>query len=317
MSEFNISDAEAGERLDKFLVTHFPGRSRGFLQKLVKDGAVQVNGKTVAPHLFLKQGDVVNGEVPEASAQLIQVVPNPNVSVEVLVETPEYIVLNKPAGLVVHQSESHREPDTLVNGLLARYPELVGLGDDKNRPGMVHRLDQDVSGVMVVARTAPMFSALKKQFQERTAVKEYVAIVHGVMSQPSGQIDFPIARSTTQPTKMAARPKHQTAGARDALTDYAVEEQFQQFSLLRVKIHTGRTHQIRVHLNAISHPIVGDEIYKPDSLRSQIKPGRVLLHAQRLTFQDLAGASQTISAPIPADFQSYVERFRGKAWLTW
>lgn len=311
MSDFIISDAEVGERLDKFLVVHFAGRSRGFLQRLVKDGVVTVNGKTVTPHLALKAGDTVSGEVPEASTQVIKVEANPNVQFEVLVEMPEYIVINKPAGLVVHQSESHRESDTLVNGLLARFPELVGIGDDANRPGMVHRLDQDVSGVMVVGRTVPMFESLKQQFQERTAVKEYIAVVHGVMSQPSGQIDFPIARSSTQPTKMAARPKHQTDGARDALTDYAVEEQFQQFSLLRVKIHTGRTHQIRVHLNAINHPIVGDEIYKPDSLRSQIKPGRVLLHAHKLTFQDLTGASQTIEAPIPADFQIYIDKFRG------
>lgn len=311
MSEFKISDAEAGERLDKFLVAQFAGRSRGFLQRLVKEGVVQVNGKTVAPHLFLKVGDVVSGEVPESSVQVIQVEANSEVTFEVLAETPDYVVINKPAGVVVHQSESHAEPDTLVNGLLARYPELIGIGDDKNRPGMVHRLDQDVSGVMVVARTAPMFTELKRQFHERTAVKEYIALVHGVMSQPSGQIDFPIARSTTQPNKMAARPSHQTDGARDALTDYGVEEQFQHYSLLRVKIYTGRTHQIRVHLNAISHPIVGDEVYKPDSLRSQLKPGRVLLHAQRLTFQDLSGAAQTVEAPIPADFQTYIDKFRG------
>lgn len=309
MNEYVISLEEAGERLDKWLVGKYSDRSRSALQRSILAGQVVVNGKTVSTHLALKPGDVVQVDLAEAQPKQTLISPNPKVPFEVLVETPEYVVINKPAGVVMHQSDNHRASDTLANGLLARYPELSGIGEEQIRPGIAHRLDQDVSGVVIVARTQAMYDHLKAQFQERSMVKEYIALVHGVMSQPGGVIDFPIARSVTQPTKMAARPKGETFGTREALTEYTVIQQFQPVALLRVRIHTGRTHQIRVHLNAIGHPIVGDQVYKPADFTSSLQPGRVMLHAELLTFSDLSGDKQTVKAPIPPEFQTYIDRF--------
>lgn len=313
MNTYTITQEEAGERLDKWLVGRFSDRSRSALQKSILAGQVLLNGKKVSTHIALKAGDSVEVDLGEAPSKKTLISPNPQVPFEVLAETPDYVVINKPTGVVMHQSDNHRASDTLANGLLARYPELSGVGEEQIRPGIVHRLDQDVSGVVIVARTQAMYDHLKEQFQSRSMVKEYVALVHGTMSQPGGTIDFPIARSVTQPTKMAAKPKGETFGTREALTEYTVEQQFQPVALLRVRIHTGRTHQIRVHLNAIGHPIVGDEVYKPSDFKSSLQPGRVMLHAQRLTFTDLSGAPQTVEAPIPAQFQAFIERFQTKS----
>lgn len=309
MNTYTITPEEAGERLDKWLVGRFSDRSRSALQKSILAGQVLLNGKKVSTHIALKAGDTVEVDLAEAPSKKTLISPNPKVPFEVLVETPDYVVVNKPTGVVMHQSDNHRDSDTLANGLLARYPELSGVGEEQIRPGIVHRLDQDVSGVVIVARTQAMYDHLKQQFQNRSMVKEYIALVHGTMSQAGGTIDFPIARSVTNPTKMAAKPKGETFGTREALTEYTVEQQFQPVALLRVRIHTGRTHQIRVHMNAIGHPIVGDNVYKPADFKSSLQPGRVMLHAQKLTFTDLAGAQQTVEAPIPPEFQTYIDRF--------
>lgn len=305
-----VTAEEAGERLDKWLVKLHPDRSRSALQKLIEVGRVKVNGEQAVIHRWLKLGDQVKIDLPELVTQKLTITPNPKVALSVLAETDDYVVLNKPIGVVMHQSESHLENDTVANGLLARYPMLAHVGDDPLRPGLVHRLDQDVSGAVIVAKNAVMFDHLKQQFMERQTGKEYLALVHGVMSQSSGEIDFPIGRSLTRPTRMAARPRGGPNQGREALTEYTLVTQFQHYALLSVKIHTGRTHQIRVHLNAIGHPVVGDEIYKPASLKTQVKAGRVMLHAHQLIFNDLAGETVTVEAPVPAEFQSFVDTLK-------
>lgn len=315
MKPEQVAAQEAGERLDKWMVKRFPEHSRSAIQKSIIAGQVHVNGKTVAVHTFLKEGDMVEYEIAPVSKQTTQVEPNSTVDFSVVEETPEYVVINKPAGVVMYQSSNHTEPDTLANGLLARYPEVKGVGDDPFRPGIVHRLDQHVSGLLVVARTPESYKNLHDQFEKRDVVKEYIAVVHGTVTQPSGKIDFPIARSVTEPTKMAARP-HSAAGQhagryaeREALTEYTVDKQFQQYAVLRVRIHTGRTHQIRVHLNAIGHPIVGDEIYKPKSLKTSLHPGRVMLHAAQLSFADVSGIQHTYTTPLPPEMEELINGF--------
>ncbi len=190
--QFTITSDHAKTRLDKFLTEHFPNFSRSHLQNLVKDGQVTVNKKRVTPHHFLKAGDEVTATV-EPIAEL-RVIPNPKIALTIITEEPDFIVVNKPSGLVVHQAEGHKAPDTLVNGLLAKYPEIARVGDDTIRPGIMHRLDGDVSGVMVIARTQDMFDALKRQFKLHTIEKEYIAVVHGAVSPASGLIEFSIAR---------------------------------------------------------------------------------------------------------------------------
>lgn len=224
--------------------------------------------------------------------------------VTILAETPDYIIVNKPAGIIVHQGQQHLNPDTLVNGLLLRYPELVGIGDDPLRPGIVHRLDQDVSGVLVVARTQMMFQHLKSQWQQHLVRKHYLALVHGRLTQPDGEIRFSIARSSQQFTKMAARPD---ASGKAAVTRYTVLKQFQRYALLDVEILTGRHHQIRVHLNAIGHPIVGEQVYKPKKFTSRLQPGRPFLHSAYLSFILPNGVMVGYSAPLPDTLQAILD----------
>ncbi|MBI4407766.1 MAG: RluA family pseudouridine synthase [Candidatus Kerfeldbacteria bacterium] len=229
---------------------------------------------------------------------------NSAIPLSVIAETPDYIVLNKAAGIVVHQAEQHLEPDTIANGLLARYPELADVGEDPLRPGIIHRLDQHVSGVLLVARTQAMFLHLKEQWQQHLVRKQYIALVHGKMSRTDGEINFSIARSSQQFTKMAARPD---ASGKAAVTRYNVLKQYQRYALLDVEILTGRTHQIRVHMSAIDHPIVGEQVYLPKNFKSRLQPGRLFLHAASLSFGLPDGTIVGYSAPLPDDLQAILD----------
>lgn len=272
-----INNEHAKMRLDKFLKEHFPVFSRAHLQKLIADGQVTVGGKRVPAHYFLRVGDEV--EVVVEEVEELKVVANRAVRFDVFHEEADFIVVNKPAGLVVHQAEGHKTPDTLANGLLARYPEIGKVGDDPVRPGIVHRLDADVSGVMVVARTQDMFDRLKQQFKVHAVEKEYVAVVQGKVSPPSGIIEFAVARKGA---RMVARPKG--AEGKRAVTEYETMTTGQQDNrtTLRIRTRTGRTHQIRVHLKAKGWPIVGDRLYGTAD-------ERLFLHARRIVFTDLTG----------------------------
>lgn len=306
--QLTITSEYTKMRLDVFLKEHFPDLSRAHLQKLVKAGQVRVNGERVTPHHFLRAGDEVEATV-EPPAELL-VTPNPAVVLEVIHEEPDFLIINKPTGLVVHQGEGHKTPDTLANGLLARYPEIGKVGDDPIRPGIMHRLDGDVSGVMVIARTQDMFDHLKKQFKMHTIEKEYLALVHGKVTPAHGFIDFAIARKGA---KMVARPKG--GEGKSAVTEY--EEVLpgkgarshsleQNTTLLKVIIHTGRTHQIRVHMFAIDHPIVGDKLYESKSSKSSeiSKSSRLMLHAKRLAFKDLKDVRREFVIEPPIEFMS-------------
>ena len=313
-----VKAEHAQMRLDVFLKEHFLDLSRARLQKLVKEGQVRVNGERVIPHHFLREGDEVEATV-EPSEELL-VVPNPSVSFAVLHEESDFLIINKPAGLVVHQGEGHKTPDTLANGLLARYPEIGKVGDDPIRPGIMHRLDGDVSGVIVIARTQDMFDHLKKQFKTHTIEKEYRALVYGKVTPAHGVIDFAIARKGA---KMVARPKRPPLNlplpkgeknwGKSAVTEYETikaaghqsNSTAYNTTLLKVIIHTGRTHQIRVHLFAIDHPIVGDQLYeyRPASNRTKnVESKRLMLHARRLAFKDLKGERREFIIEPPEEF---------------
>lgn len=287
---FTITSEHAKMRLDMFLKEHFPDLSRAHLQKIVKAGQVTVNGQKVTPHHFLKQGDEVEAVIEPVAS--LQMVPNPGIPLEIIHEEANFIVISKPTGLVVHQAEGHKEPDTLANGLLAKYPEVAKVGDDPVRPGIMHRLDADVSGVMVIARTQDMFDHLKKQFKVHEVEKEYIAMVEGKVTPPSGVIEFAIA---PKGSKMVARPKGQDG--KIAVTEYEVVETFKNLNItkLRITIRTGRTHQIRVHLKAKGWPIVGDRLYG--------RAGeRLMLHARKISFKDLTGKKREFSIELPKKF---------------
>lgn len=307
--DFIIDASEAGKRLDHVLHARFPAFSRAHIQRAIKERHILMNAKNVAVHHFVKTGDTITGTLEERAT--LACTPNTVLAIPVITETQDYIVINKPSGIVVHQAEGHREPDTVANWVLAHHPTIATVGEDPLRPGIVHRLDSDVSGCMVISKTASMFTHLKQAFQEGRVEKVYTALVYGVMPDHGGTIDFGIARSTTK-GRMAARPPVRNQelvtsnqGAhreKDAMTEYTVVTQYQQYALLTVRPKTGRTHQIRVHLYALGHPIVGDPLYQQKEKRNPLVD-RIFLHATQLSFTNLAGQKQTFTSPLPVQLQ--------------
>lgn len=313
-----ITDEQTGQRLDKFLTETYPEHSRSQLQKLIKQGAVTVNYKSVTPHHFLKAGDevVVDFEKKTADkkakkkADTTSAKPIPKIpTVKIIAETDDYLVINKPSGLIIHGAEHINEP-TLVDWLLKKYPGVKEVGEDPARPGIVHRIDKDVSGLLVVAKTQKFFEFLKKQFQDRTTDKKYTALVYGKPIKDEGQINFLIERSSTG-HKMAAKPANQTGKA--AISEFKVVQRFINFTLLKVKIITGRTHQVRVHLAAYGTPIVGDNLYGTKLTKEKnikLNTSRVFLVADELTFTDLAGESQSFNIKLPGEFTDLLGRIK-------
>ena len=309
---FIISEPEKDLRLDKFLVLKFPFLSRSQIQRAIEHRQVLVNEKKIAKHYFLKINDQLKilfdpNEVKKKVA--IDLTPNKKIKLDIIFEDENYLVINKPANLIIHQSEIHPESDTLTNALLAHLPGLKDIGDDKMRPGIVHRLDKGVSGLLIIAKTEAAFSDLKKQFKNKEIYKEYVALVYGIPSQKHKIIDFNIARSKTDGRKMAAKPRtircegKPDATGKEAITEYEVIKEFQNYALLKVIIHTGRTHQIRVHLSALNYPIVGETIYHPKSLRTNVKLHRLFLHSTALKFKDLDGKTLEFKLALPKELR--------------
>ncbi|MFH1291618.1 MAG: RNA pseudouridine synthase [bacterium] len=232
---------------------------------------------------------------------------------KVVDETPDYLVVNKPTGVLVHPTSAD-EPNTLTKQLLQKYPELKNVGEDKMRPGIVHRLDKDASGLMVVARTQPMFELLKKQFQERQVEKEYLVLVHGKVVADTNEINFPLKRSKNG--RMASIPKTKrgepTDIGRQSKTEFWVEKRFINFTLLRVKIFTGRTHQIRAHMLAYGHPVVGDLLYyqKKQSRKWDDKLGRLFLHCVKLGFNDPNGQKQNFELNLQKELKDFLKEIK-------
>lgn len=284
-----------GERLDR-LVAMLVDVSRADAARLIESGAVCLDG-VVAPagKLRVREGQVV--EI-DAAADVGSSLPmaDPEVDVPVVHADADVLVVAKPPGLVVHPGAGTPE-GTLVNGLLARYPELAGVGDPA-RPGIVHRLDKGTSGLLVVARTEPAYEALVSQLASRTVERRYLALVWGVPEPSTGAVDAPIGRSPRDPTRMAV-----VVDGRAARTRYEVRRAFSRpapSALLECRLETGRTHQIRVHLAAIGHPVVGDATY--GGLRPAIASPRPFLHAFRLSFdQPRTGERLTFESPLPDD----------------
>lgn len=294
-----ITEADSGERLDKFLTnSDLLKLSRNQIKKLIGQGLISINNLTVSSHYILKPGDIINIaknlSLNKKAAGKKEFAAAPGHKIKIIHETDKFLVINKPAGLAVHGSANY----TLADWLMEKYPKIKKVGDDPERPGIVHRLDKDVSGLMVIAKTQDAFLNLKKQFQDRTIKKEYTALVHGKIMKENAIINFPIKRSR-EGYKMAAMPAttkgEPTEDGRLAETEFRVLRRLINYTLLKIKIRTGRTHQIRVHLAAYDHPIVGDDIYGTAKSRTQNKKlnlSRIFLIADRLSFTDLTGARQ-------------------------
>ncbi len=236
-----------------------------------------------------------------------------------LAEETDFLVVDKPAGLLVHPT-NQETGSTLVDFLLSDYPSLKSIGENPERPGIVHRLDREVSGLMVIPKTQVMFVHLKKQFAEHQVKKEYLALVHGRLPKEEGEINFVIARSR-RGGRMAARPPSQEG--REARTRYEVEQRFPQATLARVFPETGRTHQIRAHFHALGHPLVGDRLYRLKKQRRKelqkyksetiqklgsLEIPRLMLHATKLSFLDLAGQVRDFTSPLPPEFKKFLDQ---------
>lgn len=288
-----------GVRLDKFLVEKLKDLSRSSIQHLIREGLVLVNGVPTKPGHKLKGGELITVTIPPPPPLEPEPFPIP---LDVVYEDRWIIVINKPAGLVVHPAPGHQS-DTLVNAILARWPELRGL-EDRTRLGIVHRLDKDTSGLIVVARDERTKIELQRQFKERLVHKVYLALVRGKVHPPQGRIEAPIGRSPRNRKKMAV-----ISGGREAITEYRVLEYLSDYSYLEVYPLTGRTHQIRVHLSYRGHPIVGDKTYG----RGPSIPGldRPFLHAYSLAFKHPAtGEEMTFKAPLPPELEEVLQKLR-------
>jgi 23S rRNA pseudouridine1911/1915/1917 synthase len=304
---FEVDAAHEGERLDTFLTAHLSGRSRSQIQKLIKDGCVTGPSTDLRPSTPVHTGQRFTVRVPPT----VEAAPQPeDLPLPILYEDADVAVLDKPAGMVVHPGAGHPS-GTLVNALLHHVDDLSGIGGER-RPGIVHRLDRGTSGVMVVAKHDRAHQELARQFHDREVEKEYIALVWGVV-QAGRRIDDPIGRDPHQRQKMSTRARR----ARSAVTRVTAAEHFKGASLLRVAIATGRTHQIRVHLAAIGHPIVGDPVYGgvhrrvPPDLRAVQRLERPFLHAARLAFAHPDDRRRmTFESPLPADLQQVIDDIR-------
>jgi 23S rRNA pseudouridine1911/1915/1917 synthase len=294
--------ADSNLRLDKFLAAELPQYSRSRLQALIKEGRVEANRRAVTKTNFLLEGgEKITVRVPPA--QPIDLVPE-NIPLDAVFENENVIVINKPAGLVVHPAAGHAT-GTLIHAVLAHAPEIGGIGGEL-RPGLVHRLDKDTSGLIVLAKNETAQRVLQDQFQKREVEKTYIALVDGRPKSATGRVDAPIGRDPRERKRMAVVP---AAKGRQAVTDYRVVENFEKHSLLEVSPHTGRTHQIRVHLAFLGCPVVGDRVY--GKRNPSLPLARHFLHAYRLKLR-LPGEAEArqFEAPLPSELMDLLKLLR-------
>lgn len=298
-----VAPDDAGERLDRFVARSVAGLSRSFVQQLVGDGRVSVDGKLARSSLTLRGGEriVVTVPPPQPTALEPEAIP-----LCVVYEDADVVVVDKPPGMVVHPAPGHAG-GTLANALLARYPEMQINGGV--RPGIVHRIDQDTSGLLVVARNDAAMQALTEQQRARRMLKIYLAVVEGRFREPEGTIDAPIGRHPADRLRMSVTPN-----GREARTHYKVVEELGAYTLLEVRLETGRTHQIRVHMLHRSKPVLGDQSYGGRKARPSFGLARQFLHAHRLGFHHPADSRWLeFVSPLPADLQEALRRLRAAA----
>jgi 23S rRNA pseudouridine1911/1915/1917 synthase len=299
--ELEVGRGGEGRRLDLHLTLAGASFSRSHVQKLIKDGLVKVNGSPAKASHRLKAGDMIEISIPPKKKLDIAA---EKIPLNIIYEDNDLLVINKPHGMVVHPAPGHYE-GTLVNALLYHLKDLSGIGGVE-RPGIVHRLDKDTSGLMMVAKNDKAHLSLSKQIKDRTIEKKYIALVHGKMQKNEGIIDAPIGRSPRHRKKMTVI-RSEKLKSKEATTHYRVLERFRNYVLVELKLVTGRTHQIRVHLASIGNPVVGDSVYGRASNEFGIK--RQLLHAAQLKFNHpVSGKLMEFKAEPPADFLAVVKK---------
>lgn len=324
-ASWTMTESDHKKRLDVFLSETMEDCSRSHAKKLVEAGAILVNGKTVSGHHFLKTGDVVTTASEEEKLEHAGKAKKKHTThhattvsskdeahaigdLKIIKETNDWIVVYKPRGVLMHPD--HKTPKgTLIDAVIAHAPQVAKVGEDPARPGIMSRLDKDVSGLVVIAKTQDAFDHLKRQFSQHHVSKTYTALVYGDMEVDEGDIRFRIGRSSSK-ARMAAFPEKSEHG-QAAWTHYRVVERLPDATLLELQILTGRTHQIRAHLYALNHPVVGDALYKPKSVVRHIQSDRLLLQSVALSFEDpVTGERVSFQIPVDADIATAIEQLR-------
>ncbi|NUM25603.1 MAG: RluA family pseudouridine synthase [Candidatus Buchananbacteria bacterium] len=318
-----ITNENENQRLDKFLTEKLHEDSRSRIKKMIKQGLVLINNKPAKVHQFLKVNDEIT-VLPDAETKAETSVTQQSATTlepKIIFEDNNFLVLDKPDGLLVHPTDLN-EPGTLVEWVHQKYPEIETVGEYKYRGGIIHRLDKDVSGVIVIAKNDQTFYHLKEQFKQRQVKKIYYALVYGHPTQPEGEINLPIGRN--KDGQFVAHPRRGTEkfNSKDkvAKTKYKVLEYIKDYTLLEVQILTGRTHQIRAHLSAIGHPIIGDQIYKPKKnflhfFQHKVKvinPGRIFLHSAQIGFNDFDNHWVEFNSPLPEKLTAFLHEQKNK-----
>lgn len=313
-----VKNTDAHQRLDLFLTEKLK-ITRSQAQKMIENNQIFINNlapkktgeKTSTDDIITVSTSIMNKQ--EKKEFLIKKENNTSLYPEIIAEEKDFLVINKPSGLLTHNTEKERY--SMAEFLIKKYPEIKKVGEEKTRPGIVHRLDKEASGLLVVARNQQMFEYLKQQFQDRTIGKEYFVLVHGQVSADTGIIDFPLERGKNN-ERMAALPKivkgMENSEGKKALTEFWVEKRFVNFSFLTVKIYTGRMHQIRAHFLAYDHPVVGDNLYfqKKQKRKWDDELGRLFLHSFKLEFTDLQGERKHYEIELPKELVEFLKKLK-------
>ncbi|MFA5722098.1 MAG: RluA family pseudouridine synthase [Candidatus Paceibacterota bacterium] len=306
MENIHVEQVFKPLRLDKYLSRKIKDISREKINFLIKEGKVKIKGKQkLKPSILLKGGEEISLDISglkENEDSFIlepqSIFPEP----EILYEDKNFIVLDKPSGIIVHPSLTNFKNPSIISWLIGKYPFLSQVGEDKLRPGIVHRLDKDTSGVLIVAKNNFSFNYFKNLFKTRKIKKKYIALVKGELKNEKGEINLPLARSKKSPTKRkVVTSRFQLDKAKTAITKYSVIKRYKSFTLLEVFLETGRTHQIRVHLASIGFPVVGDKIYGKSRKKEYLSLSRQFLHAQEISFISPAGKFLEIKSSLPQE----------------
>ena len=296
----NIATADQGQRLDVYLAGRYPQFSRSYIQNLIKGGAVLVNGKKVKTGYSLLNGDTVTMEIADAVSMKAE---PENIELNIIYEDSDIIVINKPQGMVVHPAAGHME-GTLVNALLHHCGDLSGI-NGVIRPGIVHRIDRDTSGLLLVAKTDQAHLSLSEQIKAHSCDRVYQAVVYGRMKEPEGRVDAPIGRNPLERKEMCVTAKN----SKEAVTNYRVLQEYEGFSHLELRLETGRTHQIRVHMAYLGHPVAGDPVYGPKKVIKSLE-GQCL-HAKSIAFDHpVTGERMRFDSELPAYFTDFLRTLR-------
>lgn len=300
--QFSVSGEDAGLRIDRYLSNQCQEVSRSYLQKLLKDKAVLVSGKPVKSNYKVNDGDNIELSMPEAAEPEIEA---EELDLDILYEDKDIIIINKPKGMVVHPAAGHYS-GTLVNGLLAHCRQDLSGINGVLRPGIVHRIDMDTTGVLIACKNDMAHNSISVQLKEHSITRKYYAIVHGCLKDDGGTINAPIGRHPVDRKKMSINERN----GREAITHYKVLERFQRFTYVECQLETGRTHQIRVHMASIGHPLLGDAVYGP--AKSPFRLQGQTLHAGVLgIIHPGSGEYMEFTAPLPDYFEELLRKLRG------